>query len=383
MNQSHDDITDILKDRERVLMAAWMLPNEGPLSDAQRRQAMENFRQYIQRHGITVEQVARQLGKPRETTIVDLMKGVYRSSSDDHIRKLNMWVEQHARQRAASLTDKFVSTTKVAKDMLTVARLVRENLTMGLVLGPTGIGKSRCAEAIHEKYVGSIYLRVIMGYHHPRGLTQALAVKLGVRRQQVNSRYVPQFTQLERVIDTLRNSNRLIILDEADKLTDAAIELLRDVHDTTGVPILLIATKELQDRIRKNADPDHGQLYSRFDVVHHLSQGYDIYSGGKALHTMQDIRDLYNEPPVKLSPDAARYLQDVANMLGYGSLRSCKMLLRNAVRRARKRQELTDGEKVTVTADDLEWAETRLRRESSERDIIRDRRTRSAGLASS
>jgi hypothetical protein len=118
-------------------------------------------------------------------------------------------------------------------------------------------------------------------------------------------------------------------------------------------------------------------------VVHHLCQGHDIYSGGKALYTLQDIKELYNEPPVKLSPDAARYLQSVANMLGYGSLRRCKMLLRNAVRRARKRQGLTDGEKVTITADDLEWVETRLRQESSERETIRDRRTRSAGLASS
>ena len=46
------------------------------------------------------------------------------------------------------------------------------------------------------------------------------------------------------------------------------------------------------------------------------------------------------------------HLQDVANMLGYGSLRRCKMLVQNAVRRAHKRQGLADGDKVIVTADD-------------------------------
>jgi DNA transposition AAA+ family ATPase len=378
-----NDITDILTDQERILRAAWMLPNEGLLSEAQRDQAMENFRQYIHQHGIKVADVARQLGKPRETTILDLMNGVYRSSADRYIRKLNMWVEQHARQRAASLTDKFVTTLKVAKDMLTIARLVRENQTMGLCLGPTGIGKSRCAEAIHEKYVGSIYVRIITGYHHPMGLTRAIAGQLGVR-SGYRRRNDPQYQmQLERVIDAFRDSSRLLIIDEAHALQDRALELLRDIHDTTGIPILMIATKELHDRIKKNADPDRGQLYSRCEVVHHLTEGYDVYSGGKALHTLEQIRELYNEPPVKLSPDAARYLQSVANMLGYGSLRRCKMLLRNAVRRARKRQEITDGQAVTVTADDLEFVETRLRQESSERDIVRDRRTRSAGLASS
>ena len=114
------------------------------------------------------------------------------------------------------------------------------------------------------------------------------------------------------------------------------------------MPVLLIATRDLHDRILKNADPDHGQLYSRFDITHHLTEGRDMYSGkGKALYTVDDIRALYNEPPVKLSPDGVQYLHEVANMLGYGSLRRCKILLRNGARRARKRQgEKTPGEEA-------------------------------------
>jgi DNA transposition AAA+ family ATPase len=189
-------------------------------------------------------------------------------------------------------------------------------------------------------------------------------------------------TQLERVLDALKGSNRLLLLDEAAKLTDTTIELLRDIHDNTGVPMLLLATRDLHDRIQKNADPDHGQLYSRFDVVHHLTEGYDLFAGGKALHTMAEIKALYNEPPVRLSPDAGRYLQDVANMLGYGSLRRCKMLVRNAVRRARRRQGLGDTDKVTITGADLEWVEARLRRESSEQEAVKDRRRRMAAAVS-
>ena len=190
-------------------------------------------------------------------------------------------------------------------------------------------------------------------------------------------------SQLERVLETLRDSHRLLILDEAAKLSDAAVELLRDIHDNTGVPMLLIATRDLHERIVRNADPDHGQLYSRFDVIHHLSEGYDVNSGGKVLHSMDDIRTLYADPPIRLASDAVRYLQGVANDLGRGSLRRCKSLLQNAVRRARKRQGLSEGDKVTVTADDLEWVETRLRQESSERQAARDRQRHVVGLAQS
>ncbi|MHC4867663.1 MAG: AAA family ATPase, partial [Planctomycetota bacterium] len=370
----------ILRDRDQILVAAWALPNKGPLSSSQRRRAMQNFASYIRRNGLTPADVGRQLGSPKAITISELIRGVYRSDPDADIRKLNMWVEQHARQRAAALTDKFV-TTKVAKNMLTVARLCRENQTIALALGPTGIGKTRCAQAIHETYAGSIYLRIITGYHHPKGLACAIAEQIGVRGMNAQTIDRHHQFQVERVIDTLRDSNRLLIIDEAHQLSDAALTLLRDMHDTTGIPMLLIATKDLHDRILATVDADRGQLYSRADIVHHLTQGKDLYADGKPLFTVEEIKELYHQAPVRLFSDAVRYLQGVANELGRGSLRRCRILLRNAARRARKRQGLGEDDKVTVVADDLEWVEAHLRQEASEQDAVMARRKRAATVA--
>ncbi len=378
--EKQDDILHILRD-ERILTAAWMLPNTGPLSDAQRRQAMDNFVRYTRAHGLTATHVAHQLGKPRATTIGELMKGVYRANADDHIRRLNMWVEQNARSRSAALADTFVST-KVARDMLTVARLCRENLTIACAYGAAGIGKTRCAMAIHDKYVGSVYLRVMTGYASPKGLTMILAEKLGVRRSVRRNEHEHR-TQLERIMDDLRNSDRLLIVDEATKLTDDTMELLRDIHDECCVPILLIATRHLHERIKRNADPDGGQFYSRVDVIKNLTEGHDLYRGDKRpLFTVDDIKKLYNEPPIRLAPDAAHYLRDVANALGYGSLRTCKILLQNAARRARKRLDLAEGEQVTVAAVDVQWVESRLKQESSEQQLIKERQRLAAGVSS-
>ena len=246
-----DDIAQLFDTKDQILMAAWMLPNKGTLSDAQRRQAMENFSRYITLHGIKVAAVAHQLGTPRATTIGELLKYKWREGSDDHIRKLNMWVEQHTRAAAASLTDDFVMTG-VAKAMFKRAQLIRENGTMGLLLGPTGIGKSRCLQAIHEEIVGSIYIRVDHKRRHPKGLTSAIAQQLGVRSvSDSTARNQQHYNQFERVVNALINSNRLLILDEAQKLGDEALEALRDLYDETGIPIMLVATKDLYERIRR------------------------------------------------------------------------------------------------------------------------------------
>jgi hypothetical protein len=229
---------------------------------------------------------------------------------------------------------------------------------------------------VAETVVGSLYLRVVNGIHHPSGIMHALANRLGVREMKVMHRTEGWQTPMERVIAVLQNSGRLLLFDEAHKLTDRALEALRDVHDSTGVPILLIGVKDLHDRITRGVDADHGQMYSRFDIIQHLSQGRDQYSGGKPLFSVAEIKQLYQQPPIRLSPDAIDYLQGVANMLGHGSLRRCKTLLANAVRRARKRQNLTEEDRVTVTADDLGWVESRLRQESAEQDAVAYRKQR-------
>ena len=313
------DLSEFLKDRDRILMAAWTLPNEGPLTDAQRHQAMDNFRQYTLLRGIKLTQFGQQLGSPKATTIGELLKGVYRENADTHIRTLNMWVEQHARQQVAALKGKFVDT-RVAKDIVNVARLVRENQTMGLVVGPTGIGKTRCAQALDETIVGSIYITVIFGAYHPKGLTTALAEKLGVRTARASQSELKHLSQLERVRARLTGSSRLLIIDEAHKLWDTSLELLREIHDLTGIPILLLAVNELRERIEAESDPDRGQIYSRFEITRWLTEGRDLHAGGKPLYTIEDIKQLFQQVPIRLSKDAGRYLQDVANELGRGPL---------------------------------------------------------------
>lgn len=378
MTEERRDINHILTDQERVLMAAWMLPNEGDLTDVQRREAMQNFDSYIKVRGITYADVGRQVGRPKATTIRDLVLGEYRRDSDDHVRKLNAWVEQHARAQASSLKRGFVSTTHVAKQMLSIARMVRENGTMGLCTGASGIGKTVCAKAIHEKYAGAIYVRVIRDHRHPKGLMRAIAVQIGIRKPATSDEVAR--TTLERIIVLLKGSHRLVIIDEAHQLTDDAIEALRDVHDECGVPILLVATKDLADRIRRNADPDHGQLYRRFDVIYPLTQGHEFHMGGKnkPLFTAEDIKALYNEPGLRLARPAIDYLVDVANDLGRGSLGRCDALVRNAIKVARKRLGVGDTGDVTVTSPDLETVDMALRPDEFEAELVRARLSRIA-----
>jgi len=363
-------------DSDSTLIAGWAVPNEGPLSEAERRAVMRNFAAYVEKCGLSVPDAA-ESASLKPVTIRELLKGAWNDKADGHVRALNDWVEQHARRAVHTIKSGFVST-HVAKQIGLAARLTRENSVMGLVFGPSGIGKTRCAMAVQQATVGSIYLRIDEDCRIPKTLISALAVKveaLDYQRRAGDSLF-------RRLVTRLADSGRLLIIDEANILSEKGLRTLRDLHDETGCPILLIAVRDLHDRILADAKPDSGQLYSRFGVVMNVTEGREsFYAGGKPLFTIDDIRALYEHVPIRLAKDAAEYLKDVANALGWGSLRRCRIIVQNAARRSRSRQGLGVDDPVTVSAADLDWVERALRQEAGEQETIEHRTVSATALA--
>jgi DNA transposition AAA+ family ATPase len=346
------------------LLAAWALPTEGPLTDDQRRAALQNFAEYCKRNKITVKTVADQVGTPSEITIRGLCKGVFGDGADEHVRRVNTWVEQHAKMEGTSLPFQR-ATSHVAEQIIRAARLTAETQTMGLAFGPSGIGKTLTSKALPNLIIGAVYLRVNQINRSPHALLTDLAAKVdGVAFHNTHRAFYPKLVQ------RLAHSGRLIIVDECQILAPKSFQVLRDLHDEAGVPILLIGIRNVYESILADAVPDAGQLYSRFGVIVNLVQGRDVHAGGKPLFTIEQIVQAFQTTPIRLAKDAAEYLRDVANALGQGSLRLCKRLVQFAARRARERQAVQAGEPITITAPDLQAVERLLKQEAGETDLM-------------
>jgi DNA transposition AAA+ family ATPase len=52
------------------------------------------------------------------------------------------------------------------------------------------------------------------------------------------------------IVEELDSRPRVILMDEADRLSNANIEHLRDIHDETGSPIILIGEPSLYGRLK-------------------------------------------------------------------------------------------------------------------------------------
>lgn len=349
--------------QERELVAAALIPASGVLTDEQRQKVRDAADAYRKQHGLKNPDIARGIGEGSPGLWSGVISGSYHKVSeaklDQLLRQLNDWIEEDARRRRTRPDRPFVYTS-VANAMIDAAKFAAQRRWIVIVYGPTGFGKTMCAHVIAEKHVGAIYLRLGKGCCTYAKIRDRLFGLLKISRGRANRR---QLSIDEAIFDKLRDSGRLIVFDEAHRIRDDGLEFLRDVHDETGCPMLLVATKDLWERIQSD-DEDHGQMRRRVGLSIDLAGLADgRRTGGRGrIFTAEEIRRIYESPKVRLSPDAVEYLVDVANLIGYGSLGRCDQLVDCAVAWVRKQAKVGPEGRVTINAQPLgEWDRKTMR----------------------
>jgi DNA transposition AAA+ family ATPase len=364
---------------DRQLMASILLPNTGSLTPEQRLAVAHAVKQHMAEHDLGEAQVARACGLGTTTVYNIIHQNVTDpkklGNRDSHLRELNLWMEADARRRATKPAKKFVRT-KVARKILDAAKVAN---TYGsgrvvLVVGPTGVGKTMVGHVVYEQTPGAIYLRLGRHLRTYTRLRNRLADLLKVGNSGRLQRSLRELPIEDRIFETLRDTHRLLILDEGHQISNDGLDFLRDLFDETRIPILVLCTIDLWQRIQREADEDHGQWFSRVTVVQ--VGGSDSVSGGRdnqKLFRREEIVQLYQTPKVRLHADAVEFLVEVANALGHGSLRRCDYLVEFAIAEARKEAGSREAA-VELTGDFLARVEEKYLDSRTGTKALRDRR---------
>jgi len=133
--------------------------------------------------------------------------------------------------------------------MCLVMDRTRKHQNFGVVTGYVGVGKSRCCREYRETHPMTLLVEVSPNMTPGVLMTELLeqlnnAVPAGLDRK---------FRELVRV---LKGTNYLVIADEAEKMSGAALEHLRRLRDMAQVGVALVGTEKLTNLIK----PQHGQF---------------------------------------------------------------------------------------------------------------------------
>jgi len=144
---------------------------------------------------------------------------------------------------------KFVHTKNVKRLFAALAELkdrCRAVAGLGVLLGNTGAGKSTALKAAIAMF-DAIFIRVNATVSLP-SLLSAICYELGFEAPRSPSQ------KLEEIIARLREKPYPLFIDEADYLTrdGRMLEVLRDIHDITGVPVMLIGMEAFERKLERH-----------------------------------------------------------------------------------------------------------------------------------
>ena len=343
-----EPITDPLGMEAREIMKAIKLPTDGALSGAQRDKVIEAVQAHFKEHGITKAEAAVACDYAANT-VGEVLNKNYKGDIDAVLRALNKFMEDDARRRAAKTPIGFFKTC-VFQAMIFLVKFAKSNARTGktaagaedsqsivLGVGPAGCGKSAGAVALAADDPQSVFIRVREGGGAARPISHLIAAELGEE---------PAWQTFEntRVIERrLTGSGRLLIVDEAHRLGFSGCEVIRDIADICGIPILLLGTEQASAKINSVRLGAGNMLYDQFSsrvgMWLPLIEGIDGKGGSKRpIFSIEEIRAIFHSDEVRLSRDGEEFLQACACTVGgLGMLRFAKGAWQKAVRAARKR----------------------------------------------
>lgn len=118
---------------------------------------------------------------------------------------------------------------------------------MGLIWGPTGYGKTTAATWFINQVHG-VYVRAVSLWS-PKTMLTAIARELDIDARSLNNGEL-----LEAIVERLSKTGRPVFIDEADYVVESKrlTDTLRDIHDLSTAPVILIGMHGIEKRIKRN-----------------------------------------------------------------------------------------------------------------------------------
>ena len=158
--------------------------------------------------------------------------------------------------------------TAAAEDIFKTASYVSTEHKIGLVIGVPGCGKTISVQEFVRRNPNNVLVEVppfVTQRSFLQDVCTALKIPILDARNGKDTA-ISSSILFRQTVDRLSNTNRTLVADEGEKLTTGCIEIIRRIHDFTGVGVLLSGTEVLLDRIQ-GPRRELKQLYSRVGML--------------------------------------------------------------------------------------------------------------------
>ena len=226
--------------------------------------------EFMEKSQKTQLQIAKETGISN-TLISQFIGGTYKGDNEEVANSIEKYLVL-ANERLENVDNTvFYKNLKNTKTSLFAVKYAHKNCEVVLLSGDAGAGKTTALEYYAKNNTGVIFVTASICTSSPTAILKEIALAIGKRASGSKG-------QIEKMlISVLSNSNRLIIIDEADQLTFNAIQAVRNLNDKAHVGILLSGNNKIYNQMVMGARcTEFDQVRTRIFVRPKVSNSYTI-----------------------------------------------------------------------------------------------------------
>lgn len=269
----------------------------------------EQLTALMMRRSWTQGDVGQKIGMSH-ATVSAFINGSYKGDVNKLTAKIiNLINKENERDGLTSVKTGFVMTD-TAQQMMYVARTAHLDCDISVIYGGAGLGKTSFLYHYEATYPDAILIEADPSFT-ARVLLEDLCSKLGLNVRG------NMHVLTDAIIERLRGSGSVLLIDEAELLPYRALEVIRRIHDKAGVGVVLVGLNRLITNL-KGRRGEFLQLYSRV--------GFALNIGAELPET--DINAIASQV---IQNDSKDLLEAFYKSSG-GNARRLSKLLRGAIR---------------------------------------------------
>jgi len=218
----------------------------------------ERVKNFIEENAISFSYVARSIGYS-SSALSQYLNGSYKGDVRKIEERLESFIKRFKEKKNVKIKKAGYIDTKVSRQVFEVCRFCQIYGEIGVVYGEAGIGKTEALREYVRRNPDTIFVEADLGYTTKVLIREIHKATGGDGYGGIHEMFVD-------IVHRLKNSGRLIIVDEAEHLPRRALDLLRRIYDKAEVGIVLVGLPVLIENIR-GRKRDFAQLYSRVGIA--------------------------------------------------------------------------------------------------------------------
>lgn len=258
--------------------------------------------EYMEQAGESQNQTAKVLGVSK-TVLSQYLNSSYPGDNYTLARKVEQFIQMGTARRAVATAPDICLEVQNTKKILGYASVAHLYGDIALLYGPAGCGKSTALRHYAQENHGVIYVEADVTTNSPRCILKLILVAISEEPKGSTA------DMMQKIVRKLADTKRLLIIDEAQHLTEKAFDAVRAINDKTQVGIVyagnpgILRRMEGDGRDTRNSEK-LDQVFSRTVYKYRLSNTY----------SRQDITGIYGQ--YGLDKDCLQYLHQVSRRKG-------------------------------------------------------------------